>query len=65
MSIVDDAEKLIARMSRGEKAQLLQTIAATLMELYQELRARLVCAGVQPGSGRPESPCGSLKSFAG
>ena len=26
MSIVDDAEKLIARMSRGEKAQLLQTI---------------------------------------
>ena len=27
MSIVDDAEKLIAHMSRAEKAQLLQTIA--------------------------------------
>ncbi len=30
MTVVDDAEKLVARMSRAEKAQLMQTIARDL-----------------------------------
>ena len=49
MSIVDDAEKLVARMSRGEKAQLLQTITLDLGDAVPGIEST---PGVCGGSAR-------------
>ena len=49
MSIVDDAEKLVARMSRGEKAQLLQTITRDLSDAIPGIES---APGVCGGSAR-------------
>jgi uncharacterized protein (DUF433 family) len=49
MGIVDDAEKLVARMSRGEKAQLLQTITRDLSDAIPGIEST---PGVCGGSAR-------------
>lgn len=49
MSIVDEAEKLVARMSRGEKAQLLQTLTRDIGDAIPGIEST---PGVCGGSAR-------------
>ncbi|MBI3264222.1 MAG: DUF433 domain-containing protein [Acidobacteria bacterium] len=61
MSTVDDAEALLSKMTRGEKAQLLQRVARDLGDAYPGIDVTEDVCGGQPCIARSRIPVWTLE----